>query len=270
MGAAACGMERRGIRTERGNKNREIEITNKELRQLKARINKLRDWLKEEMEKPDMPTLAEVFESMLNLKQQKGQFKQVADLKQAAKTFAFLQANNIADREGLNAKVSEVYARHGKVSSRLNAIDRRVKVLDEHIKHSGNYKAYRSQKAHYEELYSEYTKLTKSKGFGAERKAQKALDIANTYYESSRMEITLYEAAERHLKQHLNGRNEIPLPSWKKEREKLNAEKKTLYAEYHLLKSEVKEMEKIKWNVEVVMREEARDRQRQKSHGMEL
>ncbi|WP_251352478.1 hypothetical protein [Hominisplanchenecus murintestinalis] len=41
-------MENRGIRTERGDLNREIEVTNQKLRQLKARISKLQNWLKEE------------------------------------------------------------------------------------------------------------------------------------------------------------------------------------------------------------------------------
>ena len=41
-------MEKRGIRTERGGLNREIEVTNQKLRQLKARICELQNWLKEE------------------------------------------------------------------------------------------------------------------------------------------------------------------------------------------------------------------------------
>ena len=49
LGAAASQMEKRGIRTERGNMNREIEVTNSQLRQLKARMNKLTVWLREEV-----------------------------------------------------------------------------------------------------------------------------------------------------------------------------------------------------------------------------
>ena len=43
-------MEKRGIRTERGDLNHEIEVINQKLRQLKARISKLQKWLKEESE----------------------------------------------------------------------------------------------------------------------------------------------------------------------------------------------------------------------------
>ena len=58
LGAAASAMEKRGIRTERGDLNREIEVTNQKLRQLKARIAKLQKWLKEEQENTEPPTLA--------------------------------------------------------------------------------------------------------------------------------------------------------------------------------------------------------------------
>jgi hypothetical protein len=45
LGVAATRMERRGFRTSRGDLNRRIEVTNNELRQLRARIVKVKDWL---------------------------------------------------------------------------------------------------------------------------------------------------------------------------------------------------------------------------------
>jgi len=42
LGGAASRMEQRGIRTERGNINREIAVTNSLLRQLRVRHNKLK------------------------------------------------------------------------------------------------------------------------------------------------------------------------------------------------------------------------------------
>lgn len=60
-------MEKRGIRTERGNLNREIEVTNQRLRQLKARISKLQNWLKEEAANTEPPTpLADVIRGVLS------------------------------------------------------------------------------------------------------------------------------------------------------------------------------------------------------------
>ena len=64
LGVAAFQMEKRGIATERGNKNREIDGLNKQLRQIKARIGKLENWIKEERTAP--PTLWEVFSEITN------------------------------------------------------------------------------------------------------------------------------------------------------------------------------------------------------------
>ena len=43
LGTAAFAMEKRGFRTKRSGLNRKIEVTNKHLRQLKARISKLQN-----------------------------------------------------------------------------------------------------------------------------------------------------------------------------------------------------------------------------------
>ena len=38
-------MEKKGIKTDRGDINRQAEITNNQMRQMKARIKKAKDWL---------------------------------------------------------------------------------------------------------------------------------------------------------------------------------------------------------------------------------
>ncbi len=97
-------MEKRGIRTGRGDLNREIEVTNKRLRQLKARISKLQNWLKEEAENTEPPTLADYIQGILSRKAQTGKSgysQSLYNLKDAANMLNFLQANNIIDMTGL-------------------------------------------------------------------------------------------------------------------------------------------------------------------------
>ena len=65
LGVAASQMEKRGIRTERGNINREIEVTNQALRQLRARIDKLQNWAKTEAANAEPTTLADVIQDIL-------------------------------------------------------------------------------------------------------------------------------------------------------------------------------------------------------------
>ena len=65
-------MEKCGIRTERGNINCEIEVNNQRLRQLKARIVKLYNWLKEESKNTAQPTLGDYIQEILSRKAQAG------------------------------------------------------------------------------------------------------------------------------------------------------------------------------------------------------
>jgi len=264
LGVAASQMERRGIRTERGDINREIEVTNSLLRQLKARIGKLQNWLIEESKNAQSPTLANVIENILS-RQNGG----VNNLKSAANVLNFLTANNIQDMAGLDEKFSSMIGQQLVIGDKLKPIERRLKTLDEHLRQSENHMSYRGHKARYDKLYSQYETLKKSSGFGAKRKAQKALDAANDYRESHRMEITLYEYAEKYLKQHLNGHGRVPLPTWKEERAKLTGNKKSLTRDYHTLKNDVAEAEKIRRNVYDIISAERRREQPQRDRGWE-
>ena len=101
-------MEKRGIRTERGDLNREIEVTNQKLRQLKARIAKLQKWLKEEQENTEPPTLADYIQGILSRRAREGKSQvsqSIYNLKDAAKMLNFLQANNIMDMAGLGGRI---------------------------------------------------------------------------------------------------------------------------------------------------------------------
>jgi chromosome segregation ATPase len=213
-------MERKGIRTERGDTNREIEITNKQLRQTRARINHLKDWLKTEAANTAPPTLTEVISEILNSENGASRYAKIRDLKTAAAVLNFLTSNHITDMAGLNAKVGNMNSQLDGVSDKLKKVERRIKTLGEHIRHSENFKNYRGHKAKYERLYAEYKTAKTATGLFAERKAQKALDTANEYHETHRAEITLYEAAERHLRDVLQGRfdqkNSRRLPSGKR------------------------------------------------------
>jgi len=98
-------MERRGIVTERGNLNHEIEVTNSQLRQLKARIVKLQDWLKKETENTEPPTLADYIQEILSRKAQAGksQYSQsLYNLKNAANMLNFLTRHKVMDMAGLD------------------------------------------------------------------------------------------------------------------------------------------------------------------------
>ena len=250
LGVAAFQMEKRGIRTERGNINREIEVTNRNLRQLKARISKLQSWLKEEAENSTPPTLADVIQGILARREQTGKpgyYSAVNSLKAAAKMLNFLQENQITDMDGLTDKIAGMFREQREIAEKLKPIDRRLKTLDGHISNAEKYLKYR-------DVYGKYRRQPPKK--------------QEAFYEAHRMELTHFEAAERYLNDVMNGRTGIPLKAWKAEREKLTAERKELSRRYLALKDEVKEAEQIRKGVHSILREE--NRKEQPAHKQDL
>jgi hypothetical protein len=268
LGAAASQMEKCGIRTKRGDINREIEISNQRLREIKARLVKLQTWLKEEMQNTEPPTFADIVSNILSRRQ--GNYNTASGLKQASNIVNFLTANSISDMAGLETHVKAMMGKRAAIRDELKAIEKRATVLDEHIRHSGNYKSYYKYKAQYEKLYAEYQSIKKAGGFGAGRKAQKALDTANDYYESNRMEIVLFESAERYLKDVLQERFDPtklpPITKWKAEREKLNGDLSRLSFQYTTLRDETAAVEKIKRNIDDILNDGTPTRQRKRTH----
>ena len=47
MGVAACQMEKKGIATEKGELNRNIQKANRLIREIRAQIGKLKEWIGE-------------------------------------------------------------------------------------------------------------------------------------------------------------------------------------------------------------------------------
>lgn len=236
LGAAASQMEKRGIRTERGNINREIEVSNQRLRQLKARIGKLQNWLKEEKESPAPTTLADYIHSILSRKAQAGKSsvsQSIYNLKDASKILIFLQQNQIMDMAGLNEKFSSMIGEQLDIRDKLKPIERRLPVLKKHMEQA--------------DIYSKF-------------KGKKGLKEADQI---------LFTAATNYLKGVMNGHTSLPVKAWKAEYVKLTAEHKTLNQRYLKLKDEVKEAEQIRKNVYSILRQEQREQQPRKAQEME-
>ena len=176
--------------------------------------------------------------------------------------------------DGINEYFKSMIDKQFAIRDELRTVERRTKTLDEHLRHSGNYKANRKFKAKYDTLYAEYTTLKKATGFGAERKAQKALDTANEFYETHCNEITMYENAERYLRdvlqKHYDPMKLPPIVKWQAERESLTADLKRLNLDYKKLKDDTAKVEKIRSNVYDILRSESRETQRTRTQFIDL
>nr|WP_246346177.1 hypothetical protein [Sedimentibacter hydroxybenzoicus] len=214
--------------------NREIEVTNQRLRQLKARITRLQNWLKEEAENTEPPALADVIQGILARREQTGKsdrYQAVGNLKAAAKMLSFLQQNQIRDMAGLDEKFRSMIDEQMNIREELKPVERRMTVLKKHIGQADTYLKYKSKKA-----------LTES-------------------------EQILFTAANTYLKDVLNGRTALPLKAWKKEYVDLTDKRQILNQRYASLKDEVKEAEQIRKNVYTIFRQE---QQSHKAKDMEL
>lgn len=223
-------------RTERGDLNREIEVTNQKLRQLKARISKLQKWLKEEQENTEPPTLADYIQGILSRRAREGKSQvsqSIYNLKDAAKMLNFLQANNIMDMAGLDEKFKSMIGEQLDIQHKLKPVERRLGTLKKHIEQADIYFKYKGKK-----------KLTEA-------------------------EQILFTAAHDYLKGVMNGKTALPVKAWKAEYAKLTAERETLNRRYLALKGEVKEAEQIRKSVYSILRQKQREQQPRRAQDME-
>ena len=223
MGVAASQMERKGVVTERGNMNREIIVTNRQLQQLSNRINQIKDWLKEVSTSETPTTLANVLQCILQGGKQRNRYAQIQDMKTVERIFNFLKENNISTLLELRDKVSEMHTQLSYMQYNVKYAYQRADTLDERIRQAEIYVACKP-------LYAQFQQLRR-------RKQAK-------FYESHCDGLIRFDAAKRHLSSYLNG-NELPIKAWKEELEELRAKYGKTRREYKTLQEQV-------WNVETI------------------
>lgn len=246
MGVAATQMERRGIVTEKGGKNRLIREQNRLLKEVKRRIAELGKWVKEKsaekdnqsvnpfhsvpVHSPQPPTLLELLNTAM---QQAGQpnsrYGKIKDLKSFAKAVSFLQGNSISTLSELQETLTKMKKRYWNTNSEIKQTEKLIHERKELIDQAENYLQYR-----------EYHKAYK------QTKPKKQEDYAERY----RTELALYDRAERYLKEHLGSDTKLRPKAWKAEVADLTAQKDRLYREMRSLKEEVAEAETVKRCIE--------------------
>lgn len=93
----------------------------------------------------------------------------------------------------------------------------------------------------------------------------------NTNGEIKQTELTLYQTAERYLKEHLGKDNVLKLKAWKTEISDLSEKKRRLYEDLQTLRAEVQEAEAVKKCVEqAIQPEQSKEKAQSKRRDMEL
>ena len=133
-GATVRAMEKKGIRTEKGEFNRWIKATNAVIRDIRKKIALLSDWIKEikaELAKPQTPDLVFLLRAYYS-KRSAGAYSQkgkISNLKEMNETFNYLRANGIYSLEDLEHRVSEHSAATESLKKTLDEQTARMKAI---------------------------------------------------------------------------------------------------------------------------------------------
>ena len=217
MGTAAFQMEKKGIKTDRGDINRQVEVSNNQLKQLKARIRKAKEyWYSLPIE--NAPIFIDIMGNIANSENLNSRWKKIANLKTQASVFMFLQNNNITDMTQLVDKVTKINKDFLEVSDNIKKVDRRLETLTQHISQYENYKTHKP-------VYDKYKKLNPKK--------------QETFYEKHFEEIECFKTAQEYLIAIMNGKTTVPKKSWQAEQKKLVSHRFSLCEKFYGLKDEI-------------------------------
>lgn len=120
-------MEKRGIRTDKGEVNRQIAADNKLLKEIKARITRLYRWSKAEVEKPQtqQSSLTALWEAQQQLNTPRTRTGKIRALQESAALFSFLQANGIQSMQQLHEKITDMNSRYYDLRGKIVKAERR-------------------------------------------------------------------------------------------------------------------------------------------------
>ena len=269
MGVAACQMEKKGIATEKGELNRNIQKANRLIREIRAQIGKLKEWIGELFkaretapeQPPQSPGLANLLMKYLSVQREKSrkysqywQQQHAADeLKTVAKVVSYLSEHGISTLDELDAALSSVSDQADAIREGMKTAEKRMKELQKLIEYGKNYNEYKP-------IHDELKKL--KNGWTSKR---------DKYEEAHRAELTLWNAASRYLHASLPKGTKPPLPisEWEKEYATLSGQRTAEYTKLKETRAKVAELHNIRKCVDIALKADQPEQTRAKRHEQE-
>ena len=268
MGVAACQMEKKGIATEKGELNRNIQKANRLIREIRAQIGKLKEWIGELFkaretapeQPPQSPGLANLLMKYLSVQREKSrkysqswQRQHAADeLKTVAKAVGYLSEHGISTLDELDAALSSVSDQADAIREGMKTAEKRMKELQKLIEYGKNYTEYKP-------IHDELKKL--KNGWTSKR---------DKYEETHRAELTLWNAASRYLHANLpKGTKTLPISEWEKEYATLSGQRTAEYTKLKETRAEVAELHNIRKCVDIALKADQPEQTRAKRHEQE-
>ena len=268
MGVAACQMEKKGIATEKGELNRNIQKANRLIREIRAQIGKLKEWIGELFkaretapeQPPQSPGLANLLMKYLSVQREKSrkysqswQRQHTADeLKTVSQAVNFLAERGISTLAELDAALSSVSDQADAIREGMKTAEKRMKELQKLIEYGKNYTEYKP-------IHDELKKL--KNGWTSKR---------DKYEEAHRAELTLWNAASRYLHANLpKGTKSLPIAEWEKEYATLSGQRTAEYTKLKETRAEVAELHNIRKCVDIALKADQPEQTRAKRHDLE-
>ena len=256
MGVAACQMEKKGIATEKGELNRTIRKSNRLIKEIRAQIGNLKEWIAgllaawetapRKPQPPKSPNLANLLMRYLSVQREKSrkysqswQHQHAADeLKTISQAANYLAEHGISTLDELDASLSSVSDEAFSIREGMKTAEQRMKELQKLIENGENYLQYKP-------IHAELKKL--KNGWTNKR---------DKYEEAHRAELTLWNAASRYLHANLTDTKTLPISKWKQEYADLKEQRDTDYTKLKATRAEVAELQKIRKCVDIALKAE--------------
>ncbi|WP_019118553.1 MobQ family relaxase [Anaerococcus obesiensis] len=259
LGASASAMERKGIRTEKGDINREIKKQNELLKNIGDEIKKITSWLAEFKDK-----LKESYKEYKN--QSKKQIENESGLFNLYEYLSFYQEMQENNRAGLSfyGKRNKAIYDLKRYASGINYLrENKIKTISDlqgHIntlrsKNSEIYKTIKENSQKIEDLNKclAYAKtVRKTKATYQDYESKKI--FKESFYKNNQKEIDQHIRA-RNLIEKISGKKNLREKEWLGEIKNLEDEISKLNTESEKIRERYKEINHIKYAVEVVNRE---------------
>ena len=236
-GPTVRAMEKKGIRTEKGNLNRMIRSANALLKKLIARYLALKEWLqdvKAGMEVPSSPGLSALLMDYLQQRNAKAytQKAKTNNLKRVSQDIVYLEEHNLTTLDDLQSVTDAYRDRLDKLNQKMRSSEKRQKELKELIAAAENYQRTKAVVDGMKDIH--FTK----------RREQ--------YRKDHEMEFNIHFAAKRTLDRLLKDSVDkaLHIRAWKEEAERLSAEYAADYEELKKVREESKELFRIQAQID--------------------
>ena len=259
LGASASAMERKGIRTEKGDINREIKKQNELLKNIGNEIKKISSWLAGFKDKLKESYREYKDQSKKQIENESGLFnlyeylsfyqemqennraelsfygkrnKAIYDLKRYASGINYLRENKIKTISDLQGHINTLRSKNSEIYKTIKENSQKIEDLNKCLAYA---KTVRKTKATYQDYESK--KILKE-----------------SFYKNNQKEIDQYIRA-RNLIEKISGKKNLREKEWLGEIKNLEDEISKLNTESEKIRERYKEINHIKYSVEVVNEE---------------